>query len=454
MKNSAGLKIFITLTICTTLIFCFSYYGQLVYGKVFNPNELFALNTKIGPINISDMSEEEAVSKLIEEEDNWRKNAKLSLHYKEKESFLQLDIFKFENETSLKNAIAGKESPLFVTLDEKSLSNILTEISPELTSSELQIEQLKEDLLIYAAKLSSGNQAIKLLDYLSGQSEELVTESTTQVDLENKVLQKWVSEVPVIEIKSHSQFSMLKFIEENEMSSFDETTLSILASSIYRAVLSTNFNITERHISRELPRYSEAGFEAKIDQAKNMDFIVTNPNDQDYVLEFKYSDSLLNVSLKGSKFLYQYDVSVEDKELFKPKKIIQFDAKLPFGEVKKETSGKEGILVRVFREILDENGAQLRKELISEDFYPPIHEVVIQSLTMKDSPNSLDQSNLPQNNSQEDSYREENNENDSNKQDDSSEEDGSKLPNNEDGQVNNGNESVSDLWGKENEPKK
>lgn len=460
MKNTSSLKLYTTLTICTAFIFCFSYVGNSVYGKVFNSNGLFTANTQIGSVNVSDISPAEALSFLGEERDKWKGNTKIRLNYKEKELELDLNLYNFQIENSIEQAESGKENQLIVKIDDKSLKNLLTEISAELTSSEFNFEQLIDDLLIYATRLELGSHQIKLLDYFpQGEEDELVAESIISLKDGNKLIQKWTNEVAAIEIKPHSQFLMLKTVEEKGMTSFDQKTLSMISSAIYKTVLSTNFDVTERHIGRSLPDYIEAGYEAKVDKAKNMDFILTNPNDQKYSLQFKYIDNLLYVSLKGSKFIYQYNVSIEDEETFKPKKIIQYDAKLQFGEKRTEVKGVEGLLIKVNREIVDQAGNLLRTELISEDFYPPVHEVIVQSLLIKETTgsNSNDESNTGKtNDSNGNSTDEQKKEPESNNEESDSGQNNDEEEKRKDGQKNEGsmNEKESDIWGKQDEPKK
>lgn len=385
MKNTVSLKLYTLLTVCTAFIFSFSYIGNSVYGKVFNASDTFGLNTKIGAINISEMSPVQALGHLSEEKIQWEENTKITLQYKEKSIDLDGMMYNFQLEKSIENAQSGKENQLIVQLDQEALENLLLEISPELTSDAFGFEELSSELLIYAVRLEQGNHIINLHDFLTSSiEEEIVSESTAKLEGVDHSVAKWTSKLKSIEIGPHSQISMLKIVDENKLKSLDQNTLSIISSSIYQAILSTNFEITERHISRSLPVFAEAGFEAKVDSEKNMDFIFMNPTDQTYSLEFNYLDNLLYVSLKGSKFLYQYSVLVKDQENFEPKKIIQYDAKLPFGTEKTERNGVAGTMVKVYREITDETGNLLKTELISEDFYPPIHEVIVRSLTVKE----------------------------------------------------------------------
>ncbi|MBP2240596.1 hypothetical protein J2Z40_001153 [Cytobacillus eiseniae] len=441
MKSKINLKLYMLLILCTTFIFGFSYIGNVVYGKAFNNSDDFAMNTKIGSIDISEMSRVEALQHLINEKKKWDEETKITLQYKEKSAQIDMIIYDIQLDKSIESSKSGMENSLIVQVDEDRLENFLIEISSELANDAFDIQQLKMDLLIYAERLENGNHLLNLLDYLPYEmDEEIVSEATAKLDGVDHAITKWTNKLSVIDIQPHAQVSLLEILEEHKLTSLNQNTLSIISSTIYRTLLSTNFEITERHISRSKPNDVEAGYEAKIDQQKNMDFIFMNPNDQKYSLEFKYLDNLLYVSLKGSKFLYQYNISITDSETFQPKRIVQYDAKLPLNTEKTVREGVPGVIVKVSREILDDAGQPLKKESISEDFYLPIHEVIVSSLYVKEkNANSADEpfeNGADQNNNDEESDQ---NPSD-NDQDEIEEQLGDDVQDNE-----------SDLWGKPNE---
>lgn len=385
MKQPHSGKLYIILTICTAFIFSFSYFGSSVYGKVFGNDIAFAENSRLGPVSIDNLNKEQVLTALAEEQMNWKKNTAISVKYKEITKNVDLKWFEFENERSLELAKSKSQTLLIVNIKDKNLTSFLDEISSEIAGQGFETDRFRADLISYAAMLKTGTYTIKLQDYITESlKSEIVAESTITVSNMGDSVNRWTSTFPTLEILPHSQFSILKLLEENGLiSSFDSETLSIISSAIYKTMLPTNFSISERHLSRLLPEYAEAGFEAKVDPDKNMDLIISNPNDQLFTLEFKYIDNLLNVSLIGSPFLYQYNLSVKDKETFNPKKIVQYDAKLKFGEQKLKTKGIDGVVVKVYREIKGESDNQIRTDLISEDFYPPVHEVIVQSLITK-----------------------------------------------------------------------
>ncbi|MBO0960708.1 G5 domain-containing protein [Neobacillus sp. MM2021_6] len=265
----------------------------------------------------------------------------------------------------------------------------------------------------------------------------VISESSISINENNPELTNWVKQFPSLEIGPQSSFSLVGLLDDNSLQSYSNRTLSKIATAIYKSIIPTNFYITERHISRELPDYAELGFEANVNSNNNMDFVVTNPNDHKYTINFKLIDQLLYVSINGPKLQYSYKIIQNDKESFQPKTIIHYDAKLPSNSEKVETKGKEGSVIKVYREKIDKNGVTLSKELLSEDFYPPINQVILHSLL------SSGTSGTSQN---------ENNSSDSTVDKSNSEGtvDGTKQSENPDDTGENSS-TTSDLWGKPNE---
>jgi hypothetical protein len=385
MNKAQFLKLFLVLVISTAFILSFSKLGASAYVNVFSSGDMFGAGTEIGNVDVSGLSKDEALLKISSEQEVWKENTQLTFRYKEKEKNIPLDIFLFELNESVKAAVDKSDNQIISSVDENLLTGILQGISAELVEGKFDLSRLISDLRMYAAVLEDGSHMIKLDTYLPvSESEEVISEASITNQEAAKDLADWAERFPSIEIKPQSRISILGILRENNLV-YNDRSLSIISSLIYRTVLSSNFTIAERHISRSLPSFTEAGFEAKTDKNKNMDLIFMNPNDQSYSLKFSYSDNLFYVALTGQDYMYSYDIKLKDKETFKPKTVVQFDAKLKFGEKKTVVEGEEGLLVKVYRDTIDENGALLKSDLISEDYYPPVHKVEVHSLTIKES---------------------------------------------------------------------
>lgn len=365
--------------LCTGYFFSFSIFGEKAYERVSASKEEFKENTTIGPVDISLLTNEEALEKLQQEQNTWLEQTTIHLQYKEKKSEFDKNSFIFSLGESIDGAASGVKNPLAVDVAEEMVSAVLLDFSIEEQS--FNKTAFIQELLSYPATLHKGVHSINLQNFLQGQQEKKVISEAEVIFSENsEQMDLWISQFPTVTIKGHSQFSILDALEEKNLKTFTSEGLSIVATATYKAVLPTNFTITERSISRELPSYAEPGYEAKIDSSKNMDLIIANPNDDDYVLEFKQADGKFYVLLSGSELYNQYRIVLSEQETFNPKNIIQYDAKLAYGQEKIKTQGKKGFLQKVYRETIDSTGVTTERELLSEDFYPPIHTVVLHSM--------------------------------------------------------------------------
>lgn len=380
------IKLFLVLTMSITYIMGFSHFGALAYVSITNQNELFAKGTMIGTIGIEGKSSKQALQLTKEQLSKWLKETTITLKYKEKNQSLDINFFNFDLEYSIKQVKMGQAN--FVMVQLEPLEDLLSSFSTSLQLENLKVDELESDLLATATMLEAGNYQFRLEDYLANsQGSEMATlnESSIQMDSEGELglfLDK------SIEIGATSQFSLLKYIE-NEIGNISSITLSKIATAIYEVVLPSNFTIIERHISNELPTYATLGFEAKADIELNQDLIFSNPNEFSYFIEFSEENNGIEVSLRGPELLYRYVVTTDEKESFKPKIIRQFNPNLGPTEIKVKVEGKEGQLIKVYKEHLDEQGNMIKKELVAEDFYPPIHQIEVQGLIVKNDGSSL-----------------------------------------------------------------
>ena len=390
MRNPQEWKFFLVLFTCSLFIFGFSTYGAMGYDRFFGKVDQFAANTKIGTIDVSGLDPTEALSKLKEKQKNWSEKTEMIVVYNEKSSKINLNLFHFQLEKSLQSAKNGQQTELQVDLNNQSLAAFLEKLSKNLSKERaVDLTRIKTDLIGYASLLSTGTHTIPLNNYLvKKQPDKVISESTIPYRETDFELMDWAEKFPQIEIMPESSFSLMEFLEKNHLKNYSSNSLSMIATAIYKTILPTNFLITERHISRELPAYAEAGYEAKVDQNNHMDFVVTNPNNQKYQLNFKIINNLFYVSLKGQPFSYTYDILLKDKETFQPKTVVQYDAKLPFNREIVKTQGKKGILVKVYRYKVDEDGNTLEKTLLAEDFYLPINRLVFHSLLVNEQQTS------------------------------------------------------------------
>ncbi|MEH6905566.1 G5 domain-containing protein, partial [Neobacillus drentensis] len=185
-----------------------------------------------------------------------------------------------------------------------------------------------------------------------------------------------------------------------------------------------------------LPSYSILGFEAKVNSTKKNDLVITNPNKTKYILKLSIENKKLKVDLTGEKLVYNYQISTKDEQKLAYKTIIQYSPLLLPGKSKIQTKGKEGQIVKVYREVYQDDQF-LKSELISEDYYPPSYQIEVHGLEGSVSGNT---STTDTNGNQDSSNNETSN------------------PANPDGTTNTDttqqDPNANDLWGKPNEQPK
>lgn len=381
MKNKQALKVFLILLISTAYIFSFSKFGVLAYEAFMNDDDYFLEGTKIASVSVEGKTKNEAMKLLDERLTKWLDETTITLKYKEKEETLNLlDCFNFDIETSVSKAKQSVSNPAVVKVN--SLDSALNNISKTLLEDKLlDMDKLNSKLLEIAQMLTIGNYQIKLEDFLKDTSpikSVAIQEATMDFGSSIQEIEPFLNKS--IEIKGQSQFSFINFLKDEHLESLSSSLLSKMATSIYEVILPTNFSIIERHISNELPDYAELGFEAKVNPNKNIDLVFANPNETSYTIEFIKKGNSVKTVLKGSELLNEYKIITSGQQTFKPRTIKQYNPLLNPSQIEVKAEGKEGLLIKVNREIYDENGMLVKKELISEDFYPPIHRVEVSGL--------------------------------------------------------------------------
>lgn len=391
VRNKRALKLFLVLMISTIYIISFSQLGVSAYDSIMHKDEYFAAGTKIGSISIEGKTLNEAKKLITDEVAKWQSETSITIQYKEKSKDFNVKNIYFDIENTMKQVKQGQTNPVIVKIN--GMEVFLTSVFSTLSADGIKMEALEAEVLNSAQLLEPGSYPIQLEDFVTDQNElfTILEQSAISTGESQEELEKFVGQS--IEIRPKTQFSLLKYINEQGIGGFTSVTLNKIATSIYGIILPTNFTIIERHISNELPEYAELGFEAKVDIKRNNDLVFFNPNKFSYFIEFENKEGTFNVYLKGPSFLYQYIITARDKENFQPKTIRQFNPLLGPTEIKVKVEGKEGQLIRVYREHIDELGNKIKEELIAEDFYPPIHRVEIGGLIINEGQSTTEEEN-------------------------------------------------------------
>lgn len=373
MKTRQIIKVSLIVIAFSLFTYSFTYFGASAISSQKGDESVYFDHTFIGTIDVSNKTEEEAKVLLKAKWSDWASNAKVTLIHKEQAYPVTAANFILLTDETLSSAVDGKQNELFVEM------NPLNGVLPETIINRLNQEKLEKDL-IAAIKRFKEDIVIELEQYLPQEEAIEVSAVSVPVQDRNEEFLSFIENYPVIELEAESQFSLLSFLQDSGMTVLSDHTYSQIATAIYRAILPTNFLISERHISREIPEKIDPGFEAKVQLDKRVDFSVYNPNPTTYSIEFNKNSSYLEVSVKGAPFLYKYSIHTIDKQEFKPRTIMQFSPLLDAGQKSVKVKGSPGVIVKIVRETHNEKGELLKTEIMSEDFYPPVHRIEVHPL--------------------------------------------------------------------------
>lgn len=380
-KSQQLIKLFVVLLFSTAFIFSFSHYGAKAFEKITNTDGKFSKGTTIGSLEVSGKTETEASSLLEEKYVDWIKGTTIELQYGEKIASLDLKLFHLDAKQTLDSIKDGQKIPASITIDRSQVEEQAEILFPEIKSSDINLEKLTSALNETASLFEAGSHTFNLFeDYLLAEHiKKDVVINTAVIDMKEVPdgLQTLIENNPSIEIPEESALSLLGFAKKHNIA--DSEALNIVATGIYQAVLPTGLSIEERNISSTLPDYAALGLEAKVDQSRNSDLVIANPNKAKYKLELQLDNRSLTVTLKGEQFVYNYKITTKDEQKLKPKTIVQYSPQLLPGKTKVQINGSEGIIIKVYRDVYQGNSF-IKSEYISEDYYPPSFQVEVHGL--------------------------------------------------------------------------
>jgi hypothetical protein len=392
-KTNHSIKLFIVLILCTTYVFSFSQLGVQAINLLGSKNSQFSSGTSIATVDISGKTENEALDLLNAKIPEWVNNSKLYLQIND--VVVPIIQFQFNYENTLQNVKDGQKNKMVVTFDHDTFLNELNAIDFPVNYEEIDMDKLVTDITNIASELKTGEHLFNLAEYLGANYQNKLEVLGDSIILPKNIpadLEPAIDKLKTIKVNGQATFSFLKYLENQGLLTISATSKNIIASGIYQAILPTNFVIIEKNTSRELPTDIPLGYEAKIDGKKNIDFVFSNPNETSYTLNLKWESNGLQVTVSGNKFINSYKIKTDEIEYFSPKTVKQFSPLLKTGEKKLGTEGKKGVLIKVYREEY-KNNQLVHKELISEDFYPPIHQIEIHPLAERSTSEELNQSN-------------------------------------------------------------
>ena len=381
-----GLNTFIAVLAATLFFYGLSTFGALAFSQA--STKSFGDQTYVGPFEISNYKEKEALEKLAYDFTELQLAFSVNLAYQDAVVALPKELVRLEIGQTIERAKSEMENPIVATVSVDGLRTVLAQqFRP--------IEFTEDNLHSIASGIERGIETgimpltVHLLDYMEHAEwkEEAVASSTLIVQNPSSSLQQFIFALDGTEIAPFSTFSLLDKMKEEGGSPVADEELTMLASSLYTLVLQTNFEVDKRSIGIGLSPAVEPGFEAVINESLGLNFMFTNPNKSAFTLHVELSDNTIQMSLTGMPFLYEYAPYIGQKETYKPKTVRQYSAFLPVGQIRVADEGKEGLEVSV-RRLISYGGTEMEDEAISSDFYAPIPRIEMHSLNKEDQQNS------------------------------------------------------------------
>ncbi|PGT88161.1 MULTISPECIES: G5 domain-containing protein [Bacillaceae] len=371
MNLNRGLKIYLVLLISTVYLVSFSQMGVKAYDA-FLTKGTFEPGTLIGSVNIENMTKEQAINELEQQVTAWFQGEYLQLSINEEITVIGQDFFNFDFPATVDSITSETSNELIVSVNqtvyEEQLKTFLNK-----RYETIDHEQLQAVMVDAVKKMATENQFFSIGAYVKSDLNTVAAENFVSSSFDQAMVQKVVDSIGTIIIPAQSQVSFLEVIKDSE--NLPQDGLNVVASALYKTFLSTNFVIVERHTGIQLPETIELGYEANIIKDKS-DLKWYNPNSTEYTISLELTNAGLFARVNGAPFLNSYKVNLVEKTSYPPKSIIRYTSFLEEGQEKVVQKGKDGLSVKITREVFDLEGVFIKSEEIAEDFYPPTHKII------------------------------------------------------------------------------
>ncbi|MDF2606476.1 MAG: hypothetical protein K0S34_666 [Bacillales bacterium] len=378
LRNNQSIILFLVLFFSTFFIYGFSHIGSIAYDFYNEGNQGFQEDTTVANINLSGKDLTNAHIIISEKIESWKQQSTVKISFKEKEYTLDNEKIYFDIDQTLKMLSEGEDISLIANISfEEAIINLTGQ---EKLEKLLDINKFKTDITKSVGNLVIGEYYFYLEDYLLPTANQELQLNQYSIRLSMEDEKSTTFKKSTFTIPKNAQFSLNEEIEKKGIVFSNVNIPNIIATSIYKVILPTNFVIVERNISNSIPDYAELGYEAEVNKDSGLDLKFYNPNAAEYKLDVQIISGELYVTLKGPSLLFTYKITSEGQQIFEPKKVIQYDPLIKNTSKIIEREGKNGGLIKIYREIYNNEGQRLSRELISEDFYPPIHTIEVRGL--------------------------------------------------------------------------
>ncbi|KGP90965.1 hypothetical protein N780_02810 [Pontibacillus chungwhensis BH030062] len=376
MDKRWDLKFFMYLLAMALFIYGFSVGGAFAYDVVMAGPKTYEEGTKVGGVSVDGLTRPEAENALKTRVQEWLNLHPVEMLTEEQSIVLSEEFLTVDVADTLDNLEEGTVNPLSVRFNRAALEG-QKEAFGEEVYDHLLLDQLTADIKSQAEVLSDKSLTYSVYDYVSSGTESLfsvIAEYNQKIPDGSDVF-TYTNELDGLVIEPKSNVSLLEQV--NDVPLQNQTALNVMASGLYGAVLQTNFDIIQRHISQHLPAYAEKGREASVNLSEGHDFVFFNPNESSYKIQFEVSEETLTVQIVGYPISREYEVLIQNEREIEPRTIIQYSAFATGAEVQRE--GETGIAYDVFREIYNQNNEAIDTEFITQDYYAPVHTLEVRA---------------------------------------------------------------------------
>lgn len=370
MDKRWDLKFFMYLLAMALFIYGFSVGGAFAYDVVMAGPKTYEEETMVGGVSVDGLTRTEAEDALKTRVQKWLDLHPVEVLTEEQSIILSEEFVTVDVADTLDSLKEGTVNPLSVRFNRSALEG-QKEAFGEEVYDHLLLDKLTADIRSQVEVLSDKSLTYSVYDYVSSGTESLysvIAEYNQKIPDGSDVF-TYTHEVDGLVIEPKSNVSLLEQV--NDVPLQNQTALNVMASGLYGAVLQTNFDIIQRHISRHLPAYAEKGREASVNLSEAHDFVFFNPNESSYKIQFEVSEEALTVQIVGYPISREYEVLIQNEREIEPRTIIQYSPFAVGPEMKRE--GEKGLAYDVFREIYNQNNEAVDTEFITQDYYAPVH---------------------------------------------------------------------------------
>jgi hypothetical protein len=376
-KSSHSSTIFLVL--CTVYLIGSAQLGSKLYDRFFHTESVAAIGTMIAGMEIPNESRDEIKNILNKEIQVWKENQNLKAAYLEAEENIPSEVFQFDVNASVDKAVNGENSPLILDIDEERFLEVLTSFGMDM--ERIHIDKLKDAMMVKASMLSADAKVFDLENFMkSPDAVKVLAENEIAGVAATPGIDAFLSSFSEIVIEPLSTFSLLKLVDESQITTLTNKDLSVISTGLYEILLSSDLQVIQRHQGRSLPDYAELGYEARVDQGLQQDFAFINPTNQANKIRFELIGNTLILVLEGPQLPYEVEISLKNKQIVEPRVIKQYSPYVNQGQTNVRAEGKDGVQAEVWKKMVGPGGEVLKEVFISKDYYPPVHREELVSL--------------------------------------------------------------------------